>query len=156
MQSGPRFSSNNYAENGFPPHGKTQVNAFGDVIRLNTHGPFNLEGVRAVNKARLAILEHAKIVRPYVFLNTWTGSMLMSPQCIREYIKGFSEAYTNRFPPPLAIAWVAPEGVDGAMFIGPILTPAFKNIGASFRIFDDLAAGEAWVSHFLKQTDTEA
>ena len=145
-----QLNSLEFIKTNFAPHGQTRVQVGGSIFWLETIGPFNMEGVKAINALRLHILSQQSLTEPYAYINVWTGSLLIGRDALLEYAKGVEEAYRHRFQPPAAMAWVAGPEVEGAAIMESHLLKIFGSTGIPFRLFEDAQQARKWVEECLE------
>lgn len=155
MQKPAHLDTDDFATGPFAPHGNLQIAPEGRIIRLASRGPFNMEAMQALGRARAAMLEQRTSTAPYAYLNVFSVSIMMSAECLSTYLQGVRDAYTARFQAPAALAWVVPPGVEGGRIMINYLKPGFEEIGIPFEIFAAEAQALEWVEQALR-TQEEA
>lgn len=140
--------SSNFAKGPFRAHGDLEIVPGGLLVCLEAHGPFNVEGVRAMHAARLEVLARNPPTTPYVHLTRIHGNVVMAADVLEAYRQGLEQAYT-RYMPPLAAAWVPQADVEGLRFMLPQYQAALAAVGTQLQVFDDVAQAEAWLKQIL-------
>jgi hypothetical protein len=143
------LNSDDFAEGIFKPHGHSELWVEGQIVRIQTEGPFNLEAVAAVNRTRSQLLEENPPKTAYAYVNTFSRSALMSGQALVEYEVGLRDAYLGRFKAPSAMAWIFPETIEGRSIMKSHYERIFTAVGIPFKIFSDVDSAESWVRELL-------
>ncbi len=142
--------SKHYPTGKFPAHGSMEVWAGGSVVTVHAHGPFNLEGVLAVNRARQEVITRKLLPARYAHITHCFNSMLISPEALAAYREGLVSAYSGKHA-PLAVAWLAHDPVEGFDLLAPQYQAGFAAVGVPSRFFHDPEQAEAWIRQMLQE-----
>jgi hypothetical protein len=148
-KSEPDLNSDDFAEGYFKPHGHSELWIEGQIIRIETDGPFNVEAVAAINRTRSRLLEANPPKAAYAYVNTFRLSALMSGAAMAEYEAGLRDAYSGRYKAPTAMAWIFPESIEGGSIMNTHYERIFAAVGIPFKIFGDVGSAESWVRERL-------
>lgn len=146
------YSIDDFADGKFKPHGRLEMTREGNLTISHAEGPFNLEAVKALDKARLAALANWEFVGRRATIIVFHSNMLMSPDALDAYAQGLL-AHVATVNLPVAVAWVAAPNVDGRAIMMPHFAKIFAQIDAPWREFEDLNEAKAWVKSLM---DAEA
>lgn len=144
-----RLDSDTFAQGPFRPHGRSEVWTEGQIIHVDTHGPFNVEAVAAINRTRSRLLGDKPPQGNYAYINTFHISAMMTADALAEYEAGLRDAYLGRYTPPVAMAWVFQEPIEGGTLMRPLYEKVFAAVGIPFRIFEDVEPARIWVGELL-------
>lgn len=144
MIASPRFNSDLFASGPFRPHGRAELWAEGQVIRLSTAGPFNMEAVMAIGAAWRQLFAELPIRGLFADIVTVSGSLMAGPDVMRAF-GHFLQANTHAHIAPCAVAWVVPPDVEGATLMVPLFREVYEAANRNIEFFETNAAAEAWV-----------
>jgi hypothetical protein len=146
-----KIKSAELAAGSFPPHGHTEFDVSGEIVIAHTTGPFNLEGILAHNRARLALLAAHPNTGPRCQMTVLHTSVMMAPDCLDAFRAGLHEAYAG--PHRLtAIAWVPHGAVEGFAWMEKTYAAAYAEVGIPMRNFDNQEDAMAWLRQCLAGT----
>jgi hypothetical protein len=77
----------------------------------------------------------------------------MSPEALVEYESGLRYAYSGRFRPPAAMAWIFPATIEGGAIMKSHYEKVFAAVAIPFKIFSEPESAESWVQEMLKIQD---
>jgi hypothetical protein len=140
-----KFDSNEFAKGRYRPHGHSEVFTGGEIIWIETEGPFNLEAVVAIRATRAHLLETSVRQGRYAYLNKWRNSAMMPMEALLEYGNGLQRDYAEKDAAPCAIAWVFPDDIEGGTMMRPHYERLFSGVGIPFAIFADEDSALTWV-----------
>ncbi|APW44220.1 STAS/SEC14 domain-containing protein [Rhodoferax saidenbachensis] len=147
----PKIKSAELAAGSFPPHGHTEFETLGEIVIAHTTGPFNLEGILAHNRARLALLAANPITTPQCLMTVLRTSVMMAPDCLDAFRAGLHEAYDGR-PRLTAVAWVPDGPVEGFEWMEKTYAAAYAEVGIPMRNFSNQEEAMAWLRQCLAGT----
>lgn len=138
-------STDDFADGKYRPHGRLEVHVEGNVCIYRAEGPFNLEAILALGKARRAIVDEwgdrgsvsATIVQFYT-------SMLMSQDALDAYTKGM-QMHLKQAKPNVAVAWVVAPTVEGRSIMLRNFEKIFASLGIPWKSFEKLDEARIWV-----------
>lgn len=142
-------STDDFADGRYRPHGRLEVHVEGNMCIYRAEGPFNLEAILALGKARRAIVEEwgdrgpaaATIVQFYT-------SMLMSQDALDAYTEGM-QMHLTQTKPNVAVAWVVAPQVEGRSIMLRHFEKIFTSLNVPWKSFERLDEASAWVQSKL-------
>lgn len=142
----PKISTSSYRIGRFKQHGFSEFRLEGDILFIDSIGPYNEETIAASAEALRTILgeappRHAEIL-------TVTGSALMSPQALLRY-RTLVDEFARAGLAPLATALVAGPEVEGIFLMRKLAAEVYAAAGLPFRYFERLDDARAWVAERL-------
>ena len=129
----------------FRPHGELQMHLDGDIIIYTAVGPFNLEAIMALGKARRAGLARWQARSRKVSIAVFQNSLFMSQDALDAYATGLKR-YFDDAPRAEAVAWVVPADVEGRSIMLPKFEHIFIDLGIPWRLFERLEDAKTWIS----------
>ncbi len=142
--------STDFVAGDFPPHGVSEILDDGEVVFAHTTGPFNLEGVIGINRARMEYFRLHPITRPVCHLTILHRSVLMSHECIDAFNSGIQQAFGGDRPRLTALAWVPDGDVEGLTLMTNMYTESYAAVGIPLQIFDNVGQARQWFQECLK------
>ena len=155
MEHGPKTSVGEFATGPFRPHGRIEIWAEGNVVRLDAAGPFNREVILAMGTTWRALYSGMSEDEPFAGIVSIHHS-LMASQEVLDALRDFLVANTAEHHASRVVAWVVPADVEGASLMMPRLARVLTEAGRNFRTFDNEAAAEAWVREQLRENSTRS
>ncbi|MBL8488952.1 MAG: hypothetical protein JNK22_17950 [Rhodocyclaceae bacterium] len=149
MEHGPKKSVDEFATGPFRPHGRIEIWAEGNVVRLDAAGPFNKEAIVAMGATWRALFDGMPADGPFADLVTVHRSVMASQEVVDAF-GGFLAANTAARQAPSAVAWVVDPEVEGASLMLPKFAAVYVAAGRNFRFFDNEPEAEAWVREQLR------
>jgi hypothetical protein len=146
-----KIDSNQFAKGQYRPHGHSEIFTGGEIIWIETEGPFNLEAVIAINITRAHVLETSVPKGRYAYLNKWHSSAMMPMEALLEYGKGLQRDYADKSKAPCAVAWIFPDDIEGGAMMRRHYERLFCDIAIPFSIFSDEEIALAWVRNQLNK-----
>ena len=143
-----KYSSDSFDNSKFKGHGLYELHIEDGILYADVAGPFNLEGMVALTKARAAAIAESGSRNLDGAVVTFRGSLLMSQEAIDAYARGVEDqikAGTHVGP----IAWVADQAVEGKRMMVEKLKDIFATRAIAWKVFDDLASGSQWMQETL-------
>ena len=104
MEHGPRKSVDEFATGPFRPHGRIEIWAEGNVVRLEAAGPFNKEAVVAMGATWRALFAGMPADGPFADIVTIHRSVMTSQEVVDAF-GAFLAANTAARQAPSAVAW---------------------------------------------------
>lgn len=148
---GADFNSDAHARGRFPPHGRSQVRPDGQIFRVATQGPLNIEAIAAIDRTRDEVFANAPADGTYACINTFQRSTLISREALDAYEESLKESYLKgRYRAPAAMAWVFPPGIEGALLMRPLYEKVFAAVEIPFGIFATEQEAQDWVDTQLQ------
>lgn len=138
----------------FKPQAKLDVTAEGHILRLEAMGPFNKALVIYLFLIGRDLLAEtvAKGV-PYAVVIKFHGSLMMSPDSIKQLVELLDDSERRGGGPPLATAYVVQPDVEGLAVMLPILADIYRKTRA-FEAFSSQTDAEDWIRSVLRQAST--
>ena len=149
MEHGPRKSVDEFATGPFRPHGRIEIWAEGNVVRLEAAGPFNKEAVVAMGATWRALFAGMPADGPFADIVTIHRSVMTSQEVVDAF-GAFLAANTAARQAPSAVAWIVDKDVEGASLILPKFAQVYAAAGRNFRFFDNEPEAVAWVRAQLR------
>lgn len=143
--------SDHFATGRFPPHGRIELWAEGNVVRLTGTGPFNVEAIQAMGAAWRALCTELPEGQPFADIVTVRESMMASPNVL-EAVGRFLQNNSANHIAPRAVAWIVPPDVEGASLMIPQFERVFREAGRHIAFFDDEPTALSWVKAALNET----
>jgi hypothetical protein len=140
--------SDHFATGPFPPHGRIELWAEGNVVRLTATGPFNVEAIQAMAAAWRALCADLPEAEPFADVVTVKDSIMASPEVL-DAIGRFLNHNSEQHIAPRAVAWIVPPDVEGASLMIPQFEHVFTEAGRRIAFFEDEASALAWVKTAL-------
>ena len=144
-------STDDFNQLPFRAHGRLELQRVGNTIVYHAQGPFNLEAIVALSKARLAgLADWGPEARNAVIVEFET-SMLMSTEALQAYSLGL-RSHFKQGDPPLAVAWVVPPEVEGRHIMLPLFARIYAETEVPWKSFEDFDAAMNWIDQTVKQS----
>lgn len=140
-----QFSTDQFADGQFRSHGHYELHLEDGIFVGIATGPFNVECLAAISKARKAALADWKDGAPVNAITVFKSSMLMSPQALDAYSRGLEQDFKN-ISPLAAFAWVVGPDVEGRGLMMEHFTEIFERSQIQWRVFENLAHAKAWIA----------
>jgi hypothetical protein len=141
------ISTEDFGGGKFRQHGELHMHLEGDVIVYIVRGPFNLETITALGKARRAGLAQWQARQRKLSIAIFENTLLMAPEALQAYTEGLKQ-YFDKAPKAQAVAWVVPASVQGRALMLPKFEKLFADLGVPWRVFEQLEDARAWVNGF--------
>ncbi|WP_296447892.1 hypothetical protein [Rhodoferax sp. UBA5149] len=145
-------STDDFADGNFKPHGRLDVHLEGDIVVYDAEGPFNLEAIVALGKARRAVVAEWGTEDRRATIVVFRTSMLMSPAALEAYEQGM-QAHLAQVKPHVAVAWVVAPEVEGRSIMLPYFAKIFSRINVPWQAFEELHAAQVWARSRLDARD---
>lgn len=137
-------STDDFADDRFKPHGRFELRLDGDIVIYRAEGPFNLEAVLALGKARQAVIADWGATGRRAAIVEFHTSMLMSLDALEAYAQGM-RSHLAQAKPNVAVAWVVAPQLEGRSFMLPYFADIFASIHLPWQAFEHMAEAKAWV-----------
>ena len=137
-------STDDFSEGRFKPHGNIDVRVEGNICIFRAEGPFNMEAIVALGKARRAIVENWDNRGRAATIAVFHNSILMTSDALKAYSDGL-KAHLTQVKPNVAVAWVVAPDVEGRALLLPYFAEIFANCNVPWQAFEELDAARAWV-----------
>lgn len=147
------LSTNDYNTSPHKAHGVLHLHGEGNIAYYECTGPFNLEAIKALGAARIALMKKWQPVGPIAAIVHWKGSVLMTSDAMAAYSAGLSR-FVEEEADLAAVAWVADEEIEGMAFMLPRFSKIFANTQTSFQLFTTMTEAQNWVQGLLDNTHT--
>lgn len=133
----------------FTPHGELSAQLCGQVLYVESVGPFNAEVVEAVVRAFRPVLAQLADAGPFAHISVFHRSMLATPDALASFAALLAEWKRSGLA-PMANAYVAGSEVEGSGLMMPVFARAFDGFG-QFRAFQRLDEAERWIATALRE-----
>jgi hypothetical protein len=141
-----KLVASDFPEKRIPFHGKYEAHIEGQLILTQAIGPFNDDMAEAYGELVAPLFAQANGVGPFGSLVEFHKSMLASVSTIDLVAEVMALAVKN-FPRYSCVAHVSDRGVSGRDMMGILFEQkVFRPIGLPYRMFDNRAAAEQWLS----------
>ncbi len=144
-------NSLDFAKGIFKPHGHIEIVGEGQIITSHLTGPFNIEGLQAMHRARLSFLKSYQPKQPWAVIVVCHGSVLISPEGLTLHQQHLVESYSQFPMRPRAYAWVANGHVEGFDLMSPTYIANFAAVGIPMQAFHDPVLAEQWLLGLLSK-----
>lgn len=135
----------------FKPQAKLDVTADGHILRLEAMGPFNRALViHLFLTGRNLLVDTVAKGIPYAVVIKFHGSLMMSPDSIKQLVELLDDSERRGGGPPLATAYVVQPEIEGLTLMLPILADVYRKTRA-FEAFSSQADADEWVHSILRQ-----
>jgi len=139
-----KISINEFQKGNFAAHGHIDFSVEGNVIVSVVSGPFNLEAIQALAKARRAVAEQWTYAGRRGAIAVFNNSILMSPEALTAYEDGLRSHFSK---PSLtvALAWVVGTEVEGRELMLKHFERIFAGVSIEWKAFEDLESARTWI-----------
>jgi len=143
-----KYSIHQFPDHRFGLHGRYKIGKDGEIFMIPVEGPFNLESVIAMGKARHAALSAWGSSDSEAWIVIFQTSMMMSLEALEAYAAGLQK-HVQVFGPRHALAWVAASDVEGRSIMQEHFSRIFSRLGIPWQVFEELSGARAWVQDRL-------
>lgn len=137
-------STDHYQQDQFRLHGRVEMHLEGQTICVNAQGPFNMELTTALAALEGEFLSNVASQGPFFEIVTFTESVLASPEVMEAHAQ-LLVMLKNAGLAHKASAYVIPDDLEGASFIGPIAARNYAAVDWPFKIFQRQDDAERWI-----------
>ena len=150
MDPGSKRNTDQFASGPFRPHGRVEIWAEGNVVRLDAAGPFNEEAIIALGAAWRSLFAELPLCGPFADVVLLRRSILASQKVVDAFGL-FLAANTQAGHAPSVVAWIVPPEIEGRSFMLPKFAEIYAAAGRPFAAFETEAEAEAWVRAKLQE-----
>lgn len=144
-----RRNTDQFATGPFRPHGRIEIWAEGNVMRLEATGPFNKEAIIALGATWRALFAELPMRGPFAAIIVIRHS-IMSSQEVLDAFGDFLRSGSQAGHPAAAVAYVAAPDIEGRSLILPKLADLYAATGRLFASFATEAEAEDWMRAWLR------
>ena len=141
-------STDDFSDGPFRPHGRLDVHVEGGICIYRAEGPFNLEAIVALGKARRAVAQEWSAQGRAASIVVFHTSMLMSKDAVDAYTQGM-QAHLTQVKPNLGVAWVVSQEVEGRAIMLRYFENIFASLNVPWQAFEELDEAKAWIQSRL-------
>lgn len=139
-----QFSTDQFPDSKFRIHGRYELHLENGILVGTATGPFNLECLTAIVKARHAAIQEWKGDAQLQAITVFKSSMLMSPDALEAYSRGIERDFKNTGQ-LTSLAWVVGPEVEGRGVMMEHFAAIFARNQINWKVFDDLPSAVAWI-----------
>jgi hypothetical protein len=143
-----KFSIDQFPDHRFSAHGHYEIWKEGETFMISVEGPFNLESVVAMGKARQAALTAWGSGDSEAWIVIFQTSMMMSLEALNAYSAGLQK-HLQACGPAVALAWVAAPDVEGRSIMLDHFSRIFSRFQVPWKVFEERACAKVWVQDRL-------
>jgi hypothetical protein len=150
MDSGAKRNTDQFAAGQFRPHGRVDIWAEGNVMRLDAIGPFNKEVVIALGATWNSLFDDMPVHGPFANIITLRRSVVVSQEVLDAFGE-FLHANNRAGRGASAVAFVVAPDVEGRSLMLPMFAATYAAAGREFAAFATDAEADVWVRAKLKE-----
>lgn len=138
------ISSSEFGTATYPPHGEFRLRQDGHVVFYEATGPFNLQAVQCLAKARDALVSGQRAATLLAAVVHFRHSVVMAPDAFSAWEQGLKQ-FAAQGVALAGVAWVALPEVEGFQFLLSRYRAIFDAAQIPFAVFTDLPLACDWV-----------
>lgn len=143
----PVYSTDQCLGGRFRQHGHSAMHLEGDVLYIETQGPYNLELMAASDLTlRQLLAEQPRALRADIVIVE--GSALMAPEVLQAFAQMIARLHQDGLVSQ-AVALVAGPEVEGISIMHKLAGEAYAAIGVPFCYFERLEQAQHWIANRL-------
>lgn len=151
MRQESKKSTDEFAVGPFRPHGRVEIWAEGNVVRLDAAGPFNKEVIIALGATWRSLFAELPRHGEFASITVVRHSVLISQEVL-DALGEFLRANTKAGQGAEAVAFVVAHDVEGRSLMLPMFAETYAAAGRNFAVFATEAEAEAWVRTKLQES----
>lgn len=144
-------STDEFAAGPFRPHGRVEIWAEGNVVRLDAAGPFNKEAVIALGATWRSLFAELPRQGAFASITVVRNSVLISQEVL-DALGAFLRSNTAAGQGAEAVAFVVAPDVEGRSMMLPMFAETYAAAGRNFAAFATEAEAEVWVRARLQES----
>ena len=144
MDSGEKRNTDQFAAGPFRPHGRVDIWAEGNVMRLDAVGPFNKEVVIALGATWNNLFDEMPVHGPFANIIVLRRSVVVSQEVLDAFGE-FLHANNRAGRGASAVAFVVAPDVEGRSLMLPMFAATYAAAGRLFAAFETEAEADVWV-----------
>lgn len=148
-----KYSNLQFPDHRFSLHGRYEIGKEDQTFMICVEGPFNLESVVAMGKARQAALNAWGGDGAEAWIVIFRTSMMMSLDALSAYATGLQK-HVQASGPGLALAWVVAPDIEGRSIMLEHFSHIFSRLHIPWKVFEELSCAKAWVRERLNTQTT--
>lgn len=150
MDPGSRRSTDQFAAGPFRPHGKVEIWAEGNVMRLEATGPFNKEAVIALGATWNSLFDEMPLHGAFANIIVMRHSLMVSQEVLDAF-GAFLHVNNRAGRGASAVAFVVAPDVEARALMLPMFAETYAAAGRQFAAFETEAEADVWVRARLKE-----
>ena len=143
-----KVSTNDYPAGRFKAHGQTSYRFEGEILYIETSGPYNAEIMQASQLAFDDLLGNSPHPARRAEIAIVTHDIQMTPEALQAF-RALLARMAREGKLPVATAMVAGPEVEGIRFMSKLLAAAYAEARLPFRHFEHIEGARSWVREQL-------
>ncbi len=132
----------------FPPHGRVEFTARGNILICEATGPFNLELIDAIAAVQASVIERLIAQGSWGDIIVLKGNAMANPETIAAFTKYLKALVQQGVISSVTAMVVAPD-VEGGRLMATVIAKCYAEIGRKLTLFDRIDAATDWMASEL-------